>query len=148
MAAVSNQAVAAPWSRRQRRLAERSLPLLPPRTEIRQVIWGQRLRDRFGIPFGHVGGLTFGWQRYWIIAVTAPTVYLLECGMWSPHKPKRVYGAFPRSTPLQTHGSMWGFSWRVSVGDEVIWVSSPYFDQVTAADAELTAATAAGRPLG
>lgn len=78
------------------RMIARVMPLLPPGTVIRQVMYAQQ-RTFAGMILG-----SFRWDRYGMIAVTDDTIFILDCGrtwrgFYGLARPKKVMGTVPRS---------------------------------------------------
>jgi Protein of unknown function (DUF2510) len=95
-------------SRGKQRAIERAQPLLPPGTEIRQIISTQT-----GNP------LTLGklFSKYRWIVVAPDAIYVLDCGH-TGMTPKRVLRVLPRSTRLGPLGAVFT---KIHAGPETLW---------------------------
>jgi hypothetical protein len=127
----------------KRRLTERTQPLLPPGTEIRQIVYAGTKRPMpwFIWPFFLLGVLP-GFLllllytltiKGRVLAVTRDTIYVLDCGRGG-QKPSRVLGVLPRATRLGPPvGSL---NVRVQAGPETLWSGRVFAAEILAADAE------------
>jgi hypothetical protein len=115
------------------KMAQRSLPFLPPGTQIRHAFYGQTGPSPYF--FFLIGFLILflAGMRYRIVAVADNAIYVLECGFWG-YQPKRVLTALPRQTRFGPVSGLWA---GVVVGNERIWVHKRFQKDVEAADAEL-----------
>jgi hypothetical protein len=144
----------AKMSRGKQRLIDRVQPLLPPGTQVRQVIPAgtKRSMPPFLWPFFLLGVLPgFLLMIAYnmtitnrLLVVTPDGIYVLDCGRGSS-KPKSVLGVLPRATRL---GPATGtINRRISAGPETLWTGGPFVPEVNAADAELAQLVPAGPVL-
>jgi len=130
-------------SRTKHRMIERAQPLLPPGTEIRQIIFAGTRRPMpwYIWPFFLLGVLP-GFliliiyamtTKGRVLAVTPDTIYVLDCGRGGQN-PKRVLGVLPRATRLGPPvGSL---NIKVAAGPETLWSGRMFAADILAADAE------------
>jgi len=125
----------------RKKMAERSLGLLPPETRIRHIFAGQTGPCPWWSLLTWVVVL---WQRPRIVAVTDSHIHVLATPWLMPTRPKRLIATLPRDGHI---GPVSGLLWaRVQIGDERIWVRQRFHKDITAADAELVAAVVSPAP--
>ena len=130
-------------TRGKQRMIDRAQPLLPPGTQIRQIIPAGTKRPMpvFIWPFFLLGVLP-GFLLLIVynmtitnrmLVVTPDAIYVLDCGRGNS-RPKRVHQVLPRATRLgPASGTL---NVRISAGPETLWTGKPFVREVTAADAE------------
>lgn len=111
------------------RMIARVMPLLPPGTQVRQVMYTQQRNFATML----LGGLR--WDRYGMIAVTDDTIFILDCGRtWRGYyglaRPKNVMGTVPRTARFGiltglTSPVIFAPPWRIVRG---------YYDEARTAD--------------
>ena len=115
-------------------LVERSAPLLPAGSEIRQVFICQAAPSFIYFLITYLTGLTMFWIKYRCVAVTQDAIYVLESSKLSGGaKPHSLVGTLPRHTQL---GPVSGRRSQVNLLGERNWVHKRFHPQVTAADRE------------
>jgi Protein of unknown function (DUF2510) len=125
-------------ARRKRRAIERAQPLLPPGTEIRQIISTQTGNPLLLIVLMLLlavlpGALLFSvFSKYRWIVVAPDAIYVLDCGHVGM-TPKRVLGVLPRSTRLGPRGGGWT---KIHAGPDTLWTGRIAGADIAAADAE------------
>ena len=123
-------------SRGKQRAIERAQPLLPPRTQIRQIIGAQTGSPLLGIVLMLLlallpGALIFSLiSKYRWIVVAPDAIYVLDCGHFGM-TPKRVLRVLPRSTRLGPLGGVWT---KIHAGPDTLWAGIDA--DIAAADAE------------
>jgi len=125
----------------KQRLIERTQPLLPPGTQIRQIFTGSTQSPflLFGLMLFFAvlpGAIIFMLiNRNRVIAVTQDAVYVLNLGSFAWSKPKRVLRVLPRTTRFGPVGGIWA---KINVGTEHLRVgdNAGAYAEVAAADAE------------
>jgi hypothetical protein len=115
-------------------LVERSVPFLPPGSEIRQVFIAQAAPSFGFFLVTYLTGLTMFWIKYRCVAVTKDAIYVLESSKPSGGaKPQSLVATLPRHTQLGPVSGRWG---QMNLLGERHWVHKRFHDQVTAADHE------------
>jgi hypothetical protein len=118
----------------RRDLAERSLPFLPPRSEIRQAFIGQAAPNFGYFLITYLTGLTMFWNKYRCIVVAPEAIYVLDSTKGSGGaRPRALVGTLPRRTRLGPVSGRWA---EVDLLGERHWVHKRFHDQITAADRE------------
>ena len=122
-------------ARRKQRAIERAQPLLPPGTQIRQIIGTQTgspllyiLLMLLAILPGALIFLAISKNRWIVVAQDA--IYVLDCGHFGM-TPKRVLRVLPRSTRLGPLGGVWT---KIHAGPDTLWAGTDA--DIAAADAE------------
>jgi hypothetical protein len=115
-------------------LVERSLPFLPPRSEIRQAFIGQTAPNIGCFLVTYLTGLTMFWNKYRCIVVAPEAIYVLESTK-APGgaMPRALVGTVPRRTWLGPVSGRWA---EVDLLGERQWVHKRFHDQIVAADRE------------
>jgi hypothetical protein len=115
-------------------LAERSAPLLPVGSGIRQAFLCQTAPD-FGFFFiNWATGLTMPWITYRCVVVTQDAIYVLESPRLSGGaKPTSIAARLPRQTQLGPVSDRRG---QVTLLGSRHWVKRRFHAEITAADTE------------
>jgi hypothetical protein len=115
-------------------LMERSAPLLPPGSQVRQAFICQTAPHFAFFFINWATGLTMFWIRYRCVAVTQDTIYVLAGSRLSGGaNPKSVVGTLPRHTQLGPVSGRWG---QLNLLGERHWVKRRFQAEIAAADAE------------
>ncbi|WP_406234471.1 hypothetical protein [Nocardia sp. NBC_01009] len=115
-------------------LVDRSAPLLPAGSEIRQVFIGQAAPSFLFFLITYLTGLTMFWNKYRCVAVTPDAIYVLESSKLSGGaKPQHLLGTMPRDTRVGPVSGRWA---QVTLLGERHWVHRRFHDQIAAADRE------------
>ncbi|WP_431972623.1 hypothetical protein [Nocardia sp. bgisy134] len=121
-------------SKSRKDLVERSAPLLPAGSEIRQVFICQTAPSFVFFLITYLTGLTMFWNKYRCVAVTQNAIYVLESSKLSGGaKPQQLVGALPRHTQLGPVSGLWG---QVNILGQRHWVHKRFHDAIAAADHE------------
>ena len=115
-------------------LKERSAPLLPPGSWVRQAFICQTA-PHFAFFFIYwATGLTMFWTEYRCVAVTQDAIYVLAgSGLSGGANPTSVVGALPRHTQLGPVSGRWG---QLKLLGERYWVKRRFQAEIAAADAQ------------
>jgi hypothetical protein len=115
-------------------LAERSAPLLPPGTQVRQAFICQTAPNFVFFLINWATGLTMFWIKYRCVVVTQDAIYVLGSPRLSGGaKPTSIVGTLPRHTQLGPVSGQWG---QLNLFGERHWVKKRFQPEITAADAE------------
>lgn len=115
-------------------LAERSVPLLPPGSQVRQAFICQTAPNFAFFLVNWATGLTMFWITYRGVAVTQDAIYVLDSDKLSGGaKPTSIAGTLPRHTQL---GPVSGRSGQLTLVGKRHWVKKRFQEEITAADAE------------
>ena len=125
-------------------MIERVQPLLPPGSQVRQIVLGGTRRPMpwFIWPFFLLGVLP-GFLLLLIYAlttanrtlvVTSDAIFVLDCGRGGSQKPKSVQRVLPRATRLGPPAGT--LNVKVFAGPEAFWTSKQFAGEIAAADAE------------
>jgi uncharacterized RDD family membrane protein YckC len=130
--------------RLRQKMIDTALPLLPPGSEIRQVVGATNVPFWLLFPFMLLailpGALLFAAiQRVRLVAVTDDAVYVLACSAWfGQWRAKRVLAVLPRNTRL---GPPAGLQTKAKLGTMTLYLATPvgrsgvFRNEVMAADA-------------
>lgn len=117
---------------RNAKLIRAAAPLLPPGTQIRQIIAAQTLKPSvavglmfLGILPGALLGIAINRNR--LLAVANEGIYVLDCGHGSIRRPKKVVTVLPRATQLTP---------KLEIGGKPLHLVARWNDQIAAANAE------------
>jgi hypothetical protein len=117
-----------------RDLAERSAPLLPPGSQVRQAFICQTAPNFAFFFINWISGLTMFWIRYRCVAITQDAIYVLEGSKLSGGaQPKSIVGTLPRHTQLGPVSGRWG---QLYLLGERHWVKKRFHAEIASADAE------------
>lgn len=115
-------------------LVERSLPLLPPDSEIRQAFIAQAAPSFAFFVITYLTGLTMLWIKYRCVVVTRDAIYVLDSSKLSGGaKPQSLAGTMPRLSRLGPVRGRWA---QVHLLGERHWVHKRFHHQIAAADAD------------
>jgi hypothetical protein len=115
-------------------LAERSAPLLPPGSQVRQSFVCQTAPNFTFFLINWATGLTMPWVKYRCVAVTPDAIYVLDSHKLSGGaRPTSVIGTFPRHPQLGPVSGRWG---RMTLFGKRHWVKKRFQAEIAAADAE------------
>jgi hypothetical protein len=115
-------------------LAERSAPLLPPGSQVRQAFICQTAPNFAFFLVNWATGLTMFWITYRCVVVTRDAIYVLDSDKLSGGaKPTSIAGTLPRRTQLGPVSGRWG---QMTLLGERHWVKRRFQTEVTSADAE------------
>jgi hypothetical protein len=116
-------------------LAERSAPLLPPGSQVRQAFICQTAPNFAYFLINWATGLTMFWITYRCVAVTEDAIYVLDSSskLSGGAQPTSVAGILPRHTRLGPVAGRWG---QLTLLGERHWVKKRFQAQITTADAE------------
>ena len=115
-------------------LVERSAPLLPAGSEVRQVFICQTAPNFGFFLITYLTGLTMFWIKYRCVAVTKNAIYVLESSKLSGGaKPQSLVATLPRHTQLGPVSGRWG---QMNLLGERHWVHKRFHHEVAAADRE------------
>ena len=115
-------------------LMERSVPLLPPGSQVRQAFICQTAPNFVFFFINWVTGLTMFWIRYRCVVVTQDAIYVLaDSRLSGGAKPNSVVGTLPRHTQLGPVSGRWG---QLNLLGERYWVKRRFQVEIAAADAE------------
>jgi hypothetical protein len=112
---------------------EKTLPLLPAGSGVRQAFIGQAAPNFWYFIVTYLTGLML-WNKYRCVAVTADAIYVLDSTKRSGGaKPQALVGQMPRKTRLGPVSGRWA---EVDLLGERHWVHKRFHDQIRAADCE------------
>lgn len=115
-------------------LAERSAPLLPPGSQVRQAFICQTAPNFAFFLVNWATGLTMFWITYRCVVVTRDAIYVLDSDKLSGGaKPTSIAGTLPRHTQLGPVSGRWG---QLTLLGKRHWVKRRFQTEITAADAE------------
>jgi hypothetical protein len=115
-------------------LAERSAPLLPPDSQIRQAFVSQTAPNFAFFFVNWATGLTMFWIKYRCVAVTQDAIYVLDSYKLSGGaRSTSIVSTLPRHTQLGPVSGRWG---QLTLLGERHWVKRRFQAEITAADAE------------
>jgi hypothetical protein len=115
-------------------LAERSVPLLSPGSQVRQAFLCQTAPNFAFFFINWATGLTMFWIKYRCVAVTRDAIYVLDSYRLSGGaKPTSIIGTLPRHTQLGPMSGRWG---QLTLLEKRHWVKRRFHAEITAADAE------------
>jgi hypothetical protein len=115
-------------------LAQRSAPLLPPGTRVRQAFICQTAPSFAFFVVNWATGLTIFWIKYCCVAVAQDATYVLDGYKLSGGaRPTSIAGTMPRHTQLGPVSGRWG---QLTLLGKRHWVKKRFHPEITAADAE------------
>ena len=115
-------------------LVERSTPLLPSGSEVRQAFICQTAPSFAFFIINWVTGLTMYWVTYRCVAVTQEAIYVLDSGRLSGGaQPTAIAATLPRHTQLGPVSGRWG---RITLLGERHWVKKRFHSEIREADAD------------
>lgn len=115
-------------------LAERSAPLLPPGSQVRQAFICQTAPNFAFFLINWATGLTMFWIKYRCVAVTRDAIYALDSYKLSGGaNPRSVVGTLPRHTQLGPVSGRWG---QLTLLGKRHWVKKRFHPEIAAADTE------------
>jgi len=115
-------------------LAERSAPLLPPGSQVRQAFVCQTAPNFAFFLINWATGVTMFWISYRCVAVTKDAIYVLDSHKLSGGaRPTSVIGTLPRRTRLGPVSGRWG---QLNLLGKRHWVKRRFQSEITAADAD------------
>jgi hypothetical protein len=115
-------------------LAERSAPLLPPGSQVRQAFICQTAPNFAFFVINWATGLTMFWIKYRCVAVARDAIYVLDSDKLSGGaNPTSVAGTLPRHTQLGPVSGRWG---QLTLLGERHWVKKRFHPEIAAADTE------------
>jgi hypothetical protein len=115
-------------------LAERSVPLLPPGSQVRQAFICQTAPHFAFFLDNWATGLTMFWITYRCVAVSQDAIYVLDSDKLSGGaKPTSIAGTLPRHTQLGPVSGGWG---QLTLLGKRHWVKKHFQAEITASDAE------------
>ena len=110
------------------KLASKVQPLLPPGTEVQQVILSQTGPNPW---FFLITYLFLFAVKYRYVVVAPDAIYVVQASKFRV-KPKELVGQMPRATRLGPVSGLWS---AIQVLDERHWVHRRFYKAVEAADA-------------
>jgi hypothetical protein len=115
-------------------LAERSVPLLSPGSQVRQAFICQTAPNFAFFLVNWATGLTMFWITYRCVAVSQDAIYVLDSDKLSGGaKPTSIAGTLPRHTQLGPVSGRWG---QLTLLGKRHWVKKRFQAEITASDAE------------
>ena len=115
-------------------LAQRSVPLLPTGSEVRQAFVCQTASSFFLFVINWFTGISMFWITYRCVAVTQDAIYVLAAPRLSGGaNPRSVVATLPRHTQLGPAVGRWG---QFGLLGERYWIKKRFQPQITAADAD------------
>lgn len=115
-------------------LVERSAPLLPPGSQVRQAFICQTAPNFAFFLNNWATGLTMFWITYRCVAVTQDAIYVLDSTKLSGGaRPVSIAGTLPRHTQLGPVSGRWG---QLTLLGTRYWVKKRFQGEIAAADAE------------
>jgi hypothetical protein len=115
-------------------LVERSAPLLPPGSQVRQAFICQTAPNFGFFLITYATGLTMFWIKYRCVVVTQDAIYVLDSSKLSGGaEPRSIVGTLPRRTRLGPVSGRWG---QLNLLGERHWVHKRFHAEIADADAE------------
>jgi hypothetical protein len=115
-------------------LAERSAPLLPPGSQVRQAFICQTAPNFAYFLINWATGLTMFWIKYRCVAVTDDAIYVMDSPKLSGGaKPTSILSKLPRHTQLGPVSGRWG---ELTLLGARHWVKKRFQAEITTADAD------------
>jgi hypothetical protein len=113
---------------------ERSAPLLPPGSQVRQAFICQTAPNFGFFLITYATGLTMFWIKYRCVVVTQDAIYVLDSSKLSGGaEPRSIVGTLPRRTRLGPVSGRWG---QLNLLGERHWVHKRFHAEIADADAE------------